>query len=152
MTRAPGAALAALALLAACASCAGASRTDRDYSLKAANTAEAVASAVNTARFGVDAAARGRAPANFLSVLLGEAEEDALGAQESFDSRQPPSARSDRLRAELDDLLAEATEVLSRLRIAVRRGDLDLLPDLAAPLVGLAGRLDDFEQTHGRGP
>jgi hypothetical protein len=151
MTRTLATALAALAI-AACASCAGPSRTDRDYELKAANTAEAVASAVNTARFGVDAAARGRAPANFLSVLLGEAEEDALGAQDSFDSRQPPSARSDRLRTALDGVLVEATDVLSQLRIAVRRGQLDRLADLAAPLPGLARQLETFEQTHGRGP
>ncbi len=140
--------VAAVVLAALLAGCAGPSRTDRDFSLKAANTAETVLSAVNTARLGVRAAEDGDAPANYLSVLLGEAEKDALAAQASFDSRQPPSQQSDAVRRQLDDLLTEATSALSGLRIAVRRGQLHRLPDLAAPLVQLAARLDDFEQAH----
>src|SRR5215210_6524535 len=68
-------------------SCAGPTRTHRDYELKAANTAEAVVSAIGTAQAGVQAAREDRATGNFLSVLLRGAADDASAAQETFDSR-----------------------------------------------------------------
>ncbi|TXS08023.1 hypothetical protein EAO70_35530 [Streptomyces sp. adm13(2018)] len=63
--------------------CAGSSRTDEDYRLKVANSVEAAASAVGTARLAT-AADRGNATSAYLSVLLGEAEKDLAGAQETF--------------------------------------------------------------------
>lgn len=104
------------------ASCVSPSRTDRDFELKAGNSAKAVASSVATALLGVEAAGRGQATGPYLSV------------QSQFDSVQPPSVRADAVRATLDEQLSTAVEVLGLLRITVRRGELDRLDDVARPL------------------
>jgi hypothetical protein len=130
--------LLALVLLTGCVS---PSRTDRDYELKAGNSAKAVASSVATALLGVEAARRHRATGPYLSVLLGSAEEDASSVQSQFDSVQPPSEHADAQRAELDDLLSQAVEGLAQLRITVRRGELGQLDHKALPLRAVLVRL-----------
>ena len=111
--------------------CVSSSRNDRDYELKAGNTAKAVASSVATALLGADAARRHKATGPYLSVLIGGAEKDALSVQATFDSIQPPDAAADQLRGTVDDLLAAATTGLTEMRITCRRGELDKLPALA---------------------
>lgn len=111
--------------------CVSSSRNDRDYELKAGNTAKSVASSVATAILGADAARRHKATGNYLSVLIGLAEKDALSVQATFDSIQPPDAAADTLRGTVDDLLASATTGLTEMRIVCRRGELDKLPALA---------------------
>ena len=124
-------ALLALVVLTGCVS---PSRTDRDYELKAGNSAKAVASSVSTALLGVKAAQEHKATGPYLSVLLGRAEEDASSVQSQFDSVQPPSENADAVRSKLDDLLSDAVDTLAELRITVRRGELDQLADVAEPL------------------
>lgn len=121
-----------LAVLAA--GCVSPSRTDRDFELKAGNSAKAVSSSVATALLGVKAAKEHKATGPYLSVLLAGAEKDVLSVQGQFDSVQPPSNRADEMRSTLDDLLSQAAEVLGQLRITVRRGELDQLDSLATPL------------------
>ena len=123
--------LAAVLAAVLTAGCVSPSRTDRDYELKAGNTAKAVASSVATAILGADAARQHKATGNYLSVLLGRAEEDALSVQSTFDSIQPPDVAADRLRATVDDLLSSAITGLQEMRIVCRRGQLDALPGLA---------------------
>src|SRR5437773_697315 len=90
-----------LAALLAASGCAGPSRTYGDYRLKAANTAEAAASQVQTARLAVEAAAKHKATGPYLSVLLGNSE-DALGSvQSAFSSVQPPDEKADNLHDQL---------------------------------------------------
>ena len=125
------AALLALVLITGCVS---PSRTDRDFELKAGNSAKAVASSVATALLGVKAAREHKATGPYLSVLLGGAEERTSSVQSQFDSVQPPSERADAMRKKLDDLLSQAVDTLSQLRITVRRGELDQLPAVAKPL------------------
>ena len=140
-----------LVLLGAClamTACTGPVRSYGVYESKAGKTAEAVVSAVETARLAVGAAARDRAYGRYLGQVLAEAEEDATAAQGTFDAIQPPDRRADRLRGELDDLLTPALSSLTDLRVAARRGDLADLPRLAAPLAGLSKRLDDFANAH----
>jgi hypothetical protein len=126
-----GAILTATLVTGVVTGCVSPSRTDRDYELKAGNTAKAVASSVATAVLGADAAGRHRATGPYLSVLMGMAEKDALAVQSTFDSVQPPDAAADRLRSTVDDLLGSATTGLTEMRIVSRRGELDKLPALA---------------------
>ncbi|MEU5279370.1 hypothetical protein AB0G87_23510 [Streptomyces asoensis] len=128
------------------AGCAGSSRTDEDYRRKAANTAEAAASAVNTALIGVHAAGQDRTTGPYISVLLGEAESDLLAAQATFESRQPPSERADAVRERLGRVLDDAADALADLRIAARRGQVGDLPVTAEELPAVAGRLDRLER------
>jgi hypothetical protein len=138
-----------VAVLLLVGACTGPVRSSEVYESKAGQTAEAVASAVQTAALAVDAARGGKAYGRYLTQVLVEAEEDAGSAQGTFDGIQPPDRRADELRARLDDLLTQATGTLADLRIAARRGRFAELPELARPLPKLAGRLDEFAKAHG---
>lgn len=144
--------LAALLATSGCVQFVGPSRTDTDYGLKAANTAEAVASAVATAELAVDQATQGRLTQPYAAVILSEAEEAAAGAADTFAGIQPPSTEADDLREELAALVDDAVDVLGDLRIAARRSDTDALADLAAPLPQLGDELEAFAEAHGVGP
>jgi hypothetical protein len=110
-----------LAILLLLGACTGPVRSVNVYESKAGETAEAVASAVETAGLAVDAARQGKAHGRYLTQVLVEAEEDASAAQGTFDGIQPPDQRTAELRDRLDELLTEATGTLAELRIAARR-------------------------------
>ena len=137
-----------LAILLLLGACTGPVRSANVYESKAGETAAAVASAVETARLAVDAAREGKAHGRYLTQVLVEAEEDAGSAEGVFDGIQPPHRQADELRDRLDELLTEATGTLAELRIAARRGELAELPELAAPLTEVAGRLHAFAEEH----
>ena len=139
--------LAALLVLAS-AACVGPSRTDGDFELKAGNTAKAVASALGTARLAADAASRGDATSNYVSVVFGEAEKDASAAQATFDSYQPPSAAADKLRTDLDTTLSDAIDGLAALRITARRGQLDRLSQISTQLGPVATTLEQISEKY----
>lgn len=126
--------LVVLAGLAVLTGCVSPSTTNRDYQLKAGHSAQAVESAVATALLAADLGGRHKATEAYLSVLIGSAEKDAQSVQGTFDSVQPPSRAADSLRDEVDVLLSDATAGLATLRIAVRRGQLSQLPELAGSL------------------
>ena len=109
-------------------SCVAPARTFEADEGKAADTADSVLSAVETGRLAATAAGQDDAFAPDLSVVLGDAEGDASSARGIFESIQPPDPRSDELRTQLDRLLDQAVEGLSRLRIAARRGEIAQLP------------------------
>jgi hypothetical protein len=128
--------------------CVGPSRTDGDFELKAASTAKAVASALATARLVADAAGDGKATGNLASVTIGEAEADASAAEATFASYQPPSARSDALRTDLEELLGQAVDGITTLRITVRRGQLDRLPAISQQLQPVATALEQVQEKY----
>jgi hypothetical protein len=138
----------AAAALLAVTGCVGPSRTDHDFELKAGNTAKAVASALQTARLAADAAGDGKATANYVSVVLGEAEQDASAAQATFDSYQPPSAAADKVRKDVDATLSDAIDGLTALRITARRGQLDRLPKIAQELEPVSTTLEQIAEKY----
>jgi hypothetical protein len=127
--------------------CVGPSRSLDDYRKKAANTAESAVSGLQTALLAVRVAREGKAPATYLSVVLGEAEDGVTTAQGQFDSVQPPNTQADEIRTHVDDLLTQASNALSDLRIAVRRGHLDQLAAIAKPLPDLVDKLEKVEKS-----
>jgi hypothetical protein len=133
-----------VALVAIGAACAGPARTHNDFQLKAKSTAETTLSAIGTTQLVVRLAADDRAFANYLSVLIGDAEDEASSAQSTFDSIQPPNEESDALRTQLGDLLATANDTIADIRIAVRRGQLSDLAAQADDLEQIAKDLDSF--------
>ncbi|MFI1453928.1 hypothetical protein [Streptomyces roseus] len=130
----------------AVAGCAGSSRTEEDYRLKAANTAEAAASAVGTARLATEAAGRGNTTSAYASVLLGEAEKDLAGAEQAFTSRQPPDANADRIRGEVTDALSAAGDAMTAARIAARRGESTALAGHTPALAKAQDQLERLEE------
>jgi hypothetical protein len=119
-------------------------RTFDDYSLKAKDTAESVLSSVETARLASRVGSDGRAFGPYVSVLLSEADQGIGSAQSVFESIQPPDRHADVVRARLNRLLNRASDRVSRLRIAARRGEIDTLERRAEPLQAIARRLNAF--------
>jgi alkanesulfonate monooxygenase SsuD/methylene tetrahydromethanopterin reductase-like flavin-dependent oxidoreductase (luciferase family) len=141
--------LSAVAVVALATGCVGPSRSDGDFQKKAGNTAKAVASALATARLAADGAGHSKETSNYLSVVLGEAEEDASAAQTTFDSYQPPSSRADKLRTDLDSLLGDAIDGLTALRVTARRGQLDRLPTISRQLGPVLTALTQVQERYG---
>jgi|Tabmets5t2r1_1033131.scaffolds.fasta_scaffold41370_2 hypothetical protein len=137
-----------LLLLVATAGCTGPVRSDGVYASKAAATAGAAGSAVQTAELAVQEAAAGRLFSRGLAQTLAEAASDAGDVQATFDAIQPPDRRSEVLRGQLDRLLTPAASALADLRIAARWGDTAALPSVAAPLPELAAELQQFQEAH----
>ncbi|MET9963411.1 hypothetical protein ABZ128_30810 [Streptomyces sp. NPDC006326] len=136
----------AVAAAMAAAGCAGPSRTEEDYRHKAANTAEAAASAVSTAGLAVKAAGEKKATGPYLSAILGEAEKDLAGADEAFMSRQPPGPASDRVRRQVGEVLSDAADELAAVRIDARRGRIEELGAHASGLAAVLDRLNALEE------
>ena len=126
------------------AGCVGPSRTDSDYARKASHAAESMISALETARLTAEAAGGGRSPAPYTSLTMSRAERDGDGIVSTFAPVQPPSERSDRVRAELLAVFEECKGVLSELRITARRGTLSELPRIASGIGPLTGELRRF--------
>jgi hypothetical protein len=135
-------------VLVSCAACVAPARSFDAYEGKAAAAAGTAGSAVETALLTVDQADRDALFAPNASILVQEAEEDAASAEDSFSSIQPPDPASDRLRAELEDLLGPALSGLARLRIAARRGDLATMDEAARSLRDVADGLERFAEEH----
>ena len=146
--RAP--ALAAAVALLSLAGCVGPARTLDAYEADVVATVEEVASAASTALLAVDASQAGRMTANYLTVVLAEAEGAGSSAQSQLESVQPPGKAADDLLASISPALDETTSVLADLRVAVRRSQLALLPHIAAPLDRLISRLERFATEHER--
>ena len=128
----------------------GAARTFDAYEADAVATAEDVRSAAATAALAVDASQARRVTANYLTVVLVESEAAAGSAESQFTSVQPPGPEADRLSDELSTMVEDVTEVLTELRVEVRRSDLGALPETAAPLERLVEQLDRFAREHER--
>lgn len=142
-------AAAVMAMCVVVGGCVGPARTEHDYRLKASTTAGKVRGALETARLGVRAANGGRAPANYLSVLLGEAEDDASSVQSTFESIQPPDRLADLLRERVLGPVGNAVSVMARLRVLVRRGDMAELAKAAEGLPKLSNELQRLQDANG---
>jgi hypothetical protein len=126
----------------------GPARTYGIFEGKATTTAESALSRVQTVRLAADAAGEGNAFGPYVSVLISDQEDALSGLQGTFGSIQPPDARSDALRTQLNGLLSDALDHVSQVRIAARRGELDRLPAVATPLRNDAVRLQGFIEDH----
>ena len=127
----------------------GPARTMGTYAGKATTTAKSALSQVETVRLVADIADRDRATAPYVSTVVSEAEEAIDGLAGTFGSIQPPNEEADGLRGELAELLSEALDHTAAVRIAVRRGTLRGLGQVAAPLAHDADALRRFLEAHG---
>jgi hypothetical protein len=112
---------------------------------------ESAASAVSDARTALLAAALAigdRSFAPLISVQLAESATGAASTAATFASIQPPDAAADRLRAQLLPLLQRAADLIARMRIAARRGDVQALQELRGPLAPAADALERFAEAH----
>src|SRR4029077_9689752 len=119
----------------------GPARTFDKYQGKADTTAASALSAVSTTSLAARAGAGSDAWGPYLAVVVSEQEDALSGVTGTFGSIQPPDDRADALRAELNDILDASLEHVTAVRIAVRRGQLDDVDRVAAPLAGDAQQL-----------
>jgi hypothetical protein len=126
----------------------GPARTEAKYTGKAVTTAESALSAVNTVRIAARTGTVDHGFGPYLSVVVSEQEEALSGVLGTFDSIQPPDGHSDDLKAELDELLGQALDHVTDVRVAVRRGALGVLLEEAAPLGDDAEELEAFVEEH----
>jgi len=122
----------------------GPARTYDDYERKSRTSAEVALSAVETVRLLAETSSDGNAWGAYTSVSISEQEDTLAEVQGDYASIQPPDHRSDDLRAELTDLLSTASDHVAAVRIAVRRGNLDGLEEIAQPLIDDSDALQQF--------
>jgi hypothetical protein len=140
----------AVALLAACSRHpVGPARTFDAYEGKAATTAESARSSVETVRLASEAGDDHGGFGPYLSVLVSDQEDALAGVQDTFRSIQSPDQDGDALGDELDGLLGSALGHVTDVRMALRRGQLAGLRQLAAPLVDDSAALERFVEDHG---
>jgi hypothetical protein len=126
----------------------GPARTFAAYEGKAVTTAESARSVVETVRLAATTAASGRAFGPYTSVLISDQEDALSGVQGTFASVQPPDARADDVRSELDGIITTALGHVTDVRVAARRGQLADLGDEAEPLRDDAKALERFIEAH----
>ncbi|MEV4083855.1 hypothetical protein AB0J43_26700 [Nonomuraea fuscirosea] len=119
--------MAAALVVATVTGCVSPAWDDRDYELKAAASAEAVASAVGAARLAVNGGDRLTRP--YLKVVLTSAAGQMQGVNDQFGGVQPPTERAEKLGADLLRLTEQAEKTVSGLLVEVRR---DRVKDPAA--------------------
>ncbi|MDP9867892.1 MULTISPECIES: hypothetical protein [Streptosporangium] len=139
----------ALALLLAAgtlAGCVSPAWDDHDYGLKAAASAEAVASTVTIARHAVGGHDRLTTP--YLKVLLTGAVTDVRSVDGQFAGVQPPSDAAERVGQQLLDLTGRAEDELAGLLVQVRRGGLRDPAGAVRELRTLGEDLQRFGEAH----
>jgi hypothetical protein len=127
----------------------GPARTVGKYTGKATTTAKSALSQVETVRLAAEVADRDDGTSTYIAVVVSEAEEAVDGLSGTFESIQPPAEAADQLRDELSGLLSDALDHIAAVRIAVRRGTLRGLRQVAEPLDGDADALRKFLGAHG---
>jgi hypothetical protein len=136
-----------LVLLAVVASsCAGSARTPTAYRLKARSSAKAALSAVESATLAARLVREKRAFSTYVSVVLDSAERDATATESTFASIQSPSTPSDKLRDQVDQVLNDAADAISKMRIAARRDEWSDLLQAAQSLPKLADQLQRYSE------
>lgn len=141
-----GAVLIAGVLLTMTAACTGTSRTDSDYRHKAANTAQALDSAVNIAELDAELVQRHKALSRELAVSVQQAYADGSSTVNGFDAVLPPGPAAARLQKRIDATLSAALDLLRDVRVQVGRGQEGALPSMIPDLRDASNRLKKFEQ------
>jgi hypothetical protein len=127
-------------------SCAGSARTPTAYRLKARSSAKAALSAVESATLAARLVREQRAFSTYVSVVLDSAERDATATESTFASIQSPSTPSDKLRDQVDQVLNDAADAISKMRIAARRDEWSDLLQAAQSLPKVADQLQRYSE------
>jgi hypothetical protein len=137
---------AVVGLVVMLAGCVSPAWDDHDYGLKAAATAQSVASAVAISRRAVDG--RARLTGRYMEVLLTDTVTDVRNAEQQFAGVQPPGPASDRIKNDVLALTGRAEDVLDRLLVQVRRGHITDPEGAVQDLRRLGAELLRFQQEH----
>ncbi|MFL6239083.1 MAG: hypothetical protein ACJ735_06285 [Actinomycetes bacterium] len=139
-------ALGLVAVVIGLSACAGPSRTNDDFRHKVANTAESLDSDVQTGTLTAQLVLSHRVQMPYAATTVSEVEDDATAAQNTLDSRQPPSSDADDLKDKADPVFQQAVSNIADLRVALRRSNISDLPDLITQLQQSDHDLQPLEQ------
>ena len=134
-----------LGLVALCASCAGPTVSDSALLSQASRSAQTAVSQLQTVDLAVRTQQRGDAWWSYTDVVVTSSEDALTSVEGTFDSRQPPSRTTDAAYRRTAKALADASELVTQIRISVRRGDLDSLRRQRARIAPLVKRLERLE-------
>lgn len=141
---------ATVALTLVLGGCVGPALVDHHYVGKAASSLDRASGRLEAVRLTAEAAGDGRVTDHLVATIVGEAEEAVGYARTAFATRQPPLGE-DQLRTETIQLLSEAEHLITAVRIAAFRGDLEAVAGHAGDLGMLAEELHQrAEQLRGR--
>jgi hypothetical protein len=150
MIRRLAAAGSAVVMALALNGCVGPARTTATYEGKALRTAQDSLSQLQTALLSVRTSLRGRMMQTYLETVLSESEDAFSSIQATFDSIQPPDTDvADQLQDDLDQLLSDGADGMSRLRILARRQHTDQLAAEELKLSATAIGFKKFVREHG---
>jgi hypothetical protein len=122
----------------------GPARTDASFERKAKSTLAGALSTTRTAAVTAAAGADGKATAQYLCIVLSEAEDSLGGVRGTFASIQPPSGKADARRREVLAAVDRAFADAGQARIGCRRGERGRLSTFADTLEQDAKSLEDL--------
>jgi hypothetical protein len=128
------------------AACAGPVPSYDAYRHAAAQTAMVMGSALASGQLAAQLGLQGKSFSAFTDGNVTDAENDADSVNSTFSSRQPPDARSDALRQEMDQALSDGTSALTDLRVAVRMDDRAQVRKALAEVGKSLTTFDDLQQ------
>jgi hypothetical protein len=138
-----------LCLAAAVVGCSLPALSFESYRGKAVEAAEEMISQAGSAILAADLAARGRLFGPSVSIQLEDAEEAAAATADDFASLLPPDDRSEGIRRTVLPPLVDATDLITQMRFAAQRGDLDELRQLRSSLQDPVDRLEQLVERSG---
>jgi hypothetical protein len=116
-------AVASTALALVLTACAGPTPTESALTTQAESSLRAMVSQLRTGELAARTRLAGRSTWPFCDVVVTDAESSAGSVESTFSSRQPPTRGSDPLYDRTSRQLADSLDLLTDLRIAVRRRD-----------------------------
>jgi len=138
---------AAAALLIGLAACAVPTVTDHALVSQASRSAGSMVSEVRTAHLAAKSQLEGDTWWRYTDVVVTDAESAASTIEDTFGSRQPPSRDVEPTYRKTVATLSEAADLVTDLRIAVRRHDESGIRDLLPRLAAAADALEQLEES-----
>jgi hypothetical protein len=138
------AALAAVAAASAAllAGCAGPTATGSALGTQAESSLLAMVSELRTGELAARTQLAGRSTWRFCDVVVTDAESSGSSVEATFSSRQPPTAASDALYERTSRQLSDAADLLTDLRVAVRRHDTASMRETTRAMSATSRRLE----------
>jgi hypothetical protein len=125
--------------------CAGPTTNDDAMRSQAARSANSATSEIETLKLAVTTQLDGNAWWRFTDVVVTDSETALDSINSTLASRQPPSTKTEAIRADTVTALGDAVDLAIDVRIAVRRHDESTLESLLPKLTQMSDRLGALE-------
>jgi hypothetical protein len=125
--------------------CAAPTLTDKALTEEAKSSTQGMVSELHTSGLVAKAQIDGKTWWRYADVVVTDAETSATTVASDFSSRQPPTSDSDDVYGKTSSALADAAELITELRVAVRRHDLAEVRKVRARVERAADELEKLE-------